>query len=109
MRINLLLQQHGHIDQIRLALGEAEGCRSWMSTKFGSQQKQSPQDNTGGGRTHTDTTMYRANPNPNRRVNTHVRILGGGCSARLNRCKRTSSCNNTDTVIGSRFRRKLCR
>ena len=29
-----------------------------MSTKFGSQQKQSPEDNTGGGRTNTSASRY---------------------------------------------------
>jgi len=44
-------------DGVNLALGEAEGCKSWMSTKIGSHQKQSPTDNTGG-RTNTSASRY---------------------------------------------------
>ena len=30
----------------------------WMTTKIGSQYKQSPEDNTGGGRTNTSASRY---------------------------------------------------
>ena len=32
--------------------------KSWMSTKIGSHQTQSPEDNTRGGRTHTSASRY---------------------------------------------------
>jgi len=36
----------------------SESIRSWMTTKIGSQQKQSPEDNPEGGRTSTSASRY---------------------------------------------------